>query len=246
MLKKILFFLLLVSFSVFGQNKIILVKINSILTNDSNPKIRKYTINYQIENTTVKPVMFFLLPKLLVPNVASKMTLLPIYKIYINDVETLLDGPFLQKDAIEWENVFKDLSDYNSEQAQTLTAQAYDDVKAINRVTVINYKKNGGLVRDENWIIENQNLLASKITLNPKEIRKFTIQTLWNLERYFTQDDIEYLLDERDKYKFELILNLKKVAFKDKLSAEEYSIIEKDKNFIEGVFISNKVELNFK
>ena len=72
------------------------------------------------------------------------------------------------------------------------------------------------------------------------------IKTSWNLERYFTQDDIEYYLDERDKYKFEVTLDLKKTAFKEKLSAEEYLIIEKDKNFIEGVFKSNKVELNFK
>ena len=246
MIRKILVLCLLVSFSVSSQVKAINVKINAIITDDSNPKIRKYTINYQIENTTVKPVTFFLSPKILVPKIASEMTLFPVYRVFINDKETLLDGPFFEKDGVDWETKFKDLTDYASPEAEKITQLVYKEIRENNKITVDNYKKNGGLSQDEDWIIENQNLLASKIKLNPKEIKKLVIKTSWNLERYFTQDDIEYYLDERDKYKFELTLDLKKTAFKEKLSAEEYSIIEKDKNFIEGVFKSNKVELNFK
>ena len=58
--------------------------------------------------------------------------------------------------------------------------------------------------------------------------------------------DLEYVIDEKDFYEFELTINLIKRYFKESLSKEFYSKIEKDKNFIEGVFTSNKIEIDFR
>jgi hypothetical protein len=245
MIKKILLSFLF-CISALGQNAAIQIKINSITANNDNPKARVFIINYQIENKTVKPISFFLNPERIVSQAASKMTLLPIYKIYINGVETNLDGPFLEKDGINWVQKFENIVDYDSAEAQSITKQVYIDIVAQDKITVDNFRKNNTSKQEAYWIIDRNKILNAKIKLNPKEIKKFTIQTSWNLERYFEQDDIEYLLDERDKYKFELVLDLKKTTFKDCLLPEEFAALEKDKNCIEGIFKSNQVDINFK
>jgi hypothetical protein len=230
----------------FSQTRVLDVKIDTITFDDSNPKNRKYNINYHIENLANNEVSFFLTPNTLIANAASSMTLFPIYKIYINGVFTTLDGPFMEKDGINWEAVLKDYKDYNSAEAKELIKKTIDDFKAEKKLIVDNYKKNGGTNKDEKWILQNANLLKSKITLKPKEKKSLIIETNWDKERYTKQDDLEYYLDEKDHYDFELVLDLKKIAFKNQLSTEEFSKIEKDKNFIEGIFTSNKMEIDFK
>lgn len=245
-MKKIVVLLFLFSLSVFSQNKVIDVKIDSITSEDSNPKKRVYTINYHIENLSENSISFFLIPNTLIANAASSMTLFPIYKIYHNDIFTPLDGPFFEKNGIDWETKLTGIKDYTSPEAKEIIKKALEEFTAKNKIIVDNYTKNGGKSIDDNWIIENHHLLESKITLKPKETKTFVIKTSWNKERYFKEDDLEYYLDEKDKYEFELVLDLKKTFFKERLSTVEYLKIEKDIHFIEGIFTTNKIEINFK
>jgi hypothetical protein len=241
-----LIYVLFFSISMLSQTRVLDVKIDAITFDDSNPKNRKYNINYHIENLTNNEVSFFLIPNTLIANAASSMTLFPIYKIYINGVFTTLDGPFMEKQGINWETILKEHKDYNSTEAKELIKKTIEDFKAEKKLIVDNYKKNGGKNTDEKWILQNHNLLKSKIILKPKETKSLIIKTNWDKERYSKQDDLEYYLDEKDHYDFELVLDLKKIAFKNELSTEEFSKIEKDKNFIEGIFTSNKMEIDFK
>ena len=240
------YLLLLFSILTFSQNKALEVKINSITFDDSNPKKRKYNINYQIENLTKNEISFFLTPNTLIANAASSMTLYPVYKIYINKEFTPLDGPFFEKYGVDWEAFRETNKNLNKTEFQMLVQKTYDDFQNINKFIIEKYKKDGGANTDDNWILQNNNLLRSKITLKPNEIKLFEIQTNWNKDRYFKQDDLEYYLDEKDQYEFELILDLKKTAFQSQLSTEEFSTIEKDKNFIQGIFTSNKIFIDFK
>ena len=239
-------YVFLFSVSIFAQNKIIDVKINAITHDDSDYKKRVYTINYQIENLTNNPVSFFLTPNTLIANAASSMTLFTIYKIYINGVFTPLDGPFFEKEGIDWLTKLRGIKDYTTPEAKEIIKKALEEFEEQNKLIVANYKKRGGKNTDEFWILKNQHLLESKITLNPKEIKQFVITTNWNKERYFKQDDLEYYLDEKDKYEFEMTLSLQKDNFKSRLSEDEFQKIEKDINFIQGNFISNKIDINFK
>ena len=238
-------YLLLISASIFAQNKSIEAKIISITSSDSNPKKREFTINYQIENLTNNPVSFFLRPNTLIANAAGSMTLFPIYKIYINGVFIPLDGPFFEKQGIDWETKLEGFKDYTTPKAKEIIKKSVEEFREKSQLIVENYTKNGGKSTDENWILENHHLLESKITLNPKEIKSFVIKTSWNRERYFKEDDLEYYLDEKDNYLFELVLDLKKIAFKDQLSEEEFLKIKNDTTFIEGIFTTNKVEIGF-
>jgi hypothetical protein len=243
---KKLILLLLISTSMLSQDKALKVKIDSITFDDSNPKTRKYNINYHIENLTNNEVSFFLTPNTLIANAASSMTLFTIYKIYINNVFTPLDGPFFEKYGIDWESILQNYKDYNSPEARKVIEKAVADYKAANNLIVENYKKNGGKITDEKWILENDNIMKSKIVFKPKETKSFVINTNWNKDRYFKQDDLEYYLNEKDHYDFELILDLKKTAFKSQLENDEFTKISKDKNFVEGIFTSNKIEIDFK
>ncbi|AIN75239.1 hypothetical protein O8E88_000520 [Flavobacterium psychrophilum] len=239
-------YLLLISASIFAQDKSIEAKIMAITASDSNPKNREFTIHYEIENLTNNSVSFFLTPNTLIANAAASMTLFPVYKIYINDVFISLDGPFFEKNGIDWETKLLGFKDYTTPQAKEVIKKVIAEFEAKNKLIVENYTKNGGKSTVEKWILENHHLLESKITLNPKETKSFVIKTSWNRERYFKEDDLEYYLDEKDKYEFELVLDLKKTSFKEKLCEEEYLRIKKDRNFIEGIFTTNKVKIDFK
>ena len=240
------YLLLLFSIITFSQNKVLEVKINSVTFKDLQPNNRKYTINYQIENLTKNEISFFLTPNTLIANAASSMTLFPIYKIYINKEFTPLDGPFFEKYGVDWEAFRETNKNLTTAEFKELAQKTYDAFQNINKTTIENYKKAGGKNIDDLWILENDNLIKSKVTLKPNEIKLFEIQSSWNKDRYFIQDDLEYYLSEKDQYEFELILDLKKAAFQNQLSTEEYSKIEKNKNFIEGIFTSNKISIDFK
>ena len=240
------YILFLFSIINFSQNKPLEVKIDSITFKDLQPNKRKYSINYQIKNLTNHEISFFLTPNTLIANAASSMTLYPIYKIYINKEFTPLDGPFFEKYGIDWEDFRETNKNLNKTELKELAQKMYDDFQNTNKITIEKYKKNGGTNTDGHWILQNDNLMKSKIALKPNEIKLFEIQTSWDKDRYFKQDDLEYYLDEKDQYEFELILDLKKTAFQNQLSTEEFSIIEKDKNFIQGIFTSNKIFIDFK
>jgi hypothetical protein len=240
-----LLFALFFSVSLLAQTKILDVKIDAITSDDSNPKKRNYIVNYHIENLTNSEISFFLRPKTLIANAVSSMTLYPIYKIYQNGHFTPLDGPFHEREGNENWNMYLQMSDKNTVEAKNLLEKILADYAVEKKKILDDYKKSGGKSTDEIWILKNHQLLQSKITLQPKASQSFTIETSWNKERYFLQDDLEYYLDEKDVFELELTLHLIKGAFKDQLSAEEFSKIEKDVHFIEGIYTSNKVGIVF-
>lgn len=243
---KFKYLLLLFSVITLSQNKVLDVKINTITFKDLQIDKRKYTINYQIQNLTNHEISFFLIPNTLIANAASSMTLYPIYKLYINGENTRLDGPFFEKNGIDWETFIETNKNLTKTEFNLLVEKTVENYKQFNQNIINNYKKDNNTNVDDTWILENNNLIKSKITLNPNEIKQFEIQTHWNKERYYKQDDLEYFLNENDNYEFELTLHLLKKEFKDRLSTQELSIISKDKNFIEGIFTSNKFPIDFK
>ena len=243
-MKKLLLFFA-ISLSLHGQNAKIQVKVDSIYYVDTNYKNREYYINYQIINTTDKEISFFLIPNALIAETASSSTLFTVYKIYQNGIYENMDGPFFEFESLE-ELKLAQIEDVNSIDYKGLFNTVKQNKKTQIAEYLKKYKDEGGLVSDKLWIYENQRLLDNIIKLMPLESQKFTIKTLWNKDKYIKNDDLEFYLDDNKIIEFQLILDLKKQLFKEKLAPDYFMKIEKDTNFIEGTFVSNKIELNFK
>ena len=189
-------FLFMTTFSI-AQNTALKVKLNDVNYEDSKWNKRKYTIKYQIENTTKNEVSFFLKPQTLIAHAASSMTLYPVYKLYRNGILEIMDGPFMETMVPE----INDIADF--EDVKSLEAKAFMD--KINKkysdefkLVIENYKKMGGTSTDNKFIFENNELLLSRITLKPNEIKNFEIKTIWDKNRYFKDDVNEFYLDENN------------------------------------------------
>ena len=237
---------ILVLFSVFlyGQNVPLTVKISSIVANDSLPKRRIYSINYQVENNTNHEVQFFLKPTSLIAQAASSLTLFTVYKMYRNGVFDAMDGPFYEKRYAEQDEIH-DIHDQQAPQNKKFIAEVVDKINKIKKEYLENYRAKGGASTDEAWIYKNQSLLQTVITLQPHEVKNFTITTSWWRNRYFKIEDNEFYLNENDKFEMQLALILNKSDRKEALSEVEYSQIKNNPNFIEGTFLSNLAEISF-
>jgi hypothetical protein len=83
-------------------------------------------------------------------------------------------------------------------------------------------------------------------TLQPNQTENFEVTFNWNKNRYYYLEPNEYYLDENAKHYFELTFVALKEEFESKVDEEIFEKIMKLPNFIKGVFISNKVEINLK
>lgn len=239
---KIIWFLFF-SVSLFAQKPVLEVKIDSIHFDDSNSKVRKYFIDYHIENLTNNEVSFVLFPTTLIANTASSMTLYPIYKIYKNGDFEDMDGPFFEAETKE-ELLMQEL-DFNSKEFKNLIESFKANRMELREEYYKNYKANGGQSTDVTWIDNNQKIINSVQTIEPKETKKFTIQTTWNRNRFIKNDDLEYYLNENENFEFQLILDLKKASFKEALTKEQLDSFMSNPYFIQGFFVSNKVKIEF-
>ncbi|MFT3794951.1 hypothetical protein [Flavobacterium sp.] len=236
------FCLLSLAFSTSAQSTL-KVSIDSITTDDSHSLRRKYNIHYHIENRTDKPLSFFLHPHTLIANAASSMTLFAVYKIYQNDEFQDMDGPFFPNvpEAAQLDN----FPNHNTPEAREFIKKTNEKYKAEYDAMIANYHQNGGKSTDEKWIIRNQKLLRSKMTLQPHQKQPFVILTTWDRIRVVNNGDLEYYLNEKDAFEIEIVLDLKKTLFKTDLSETEFAKIKNDATFIEGIFTSNKMRINF-
>ena len=203
-----------------------------------------FEINYQIENTTPREVQFFLNPTSLIAQAASSMTLFTVYKMYRNGVYDTMDGPFYEKMYPEQDEM-EDITDYNSPDAMAFISKLKQKYQDRKKQYINDYKKNGGESTNEDWIVNNQKLMNTIVTLQPNEVKNFVIQTSWHRNRYIKIADYEFYLDEKDKFEIQLLLILNKSDRKQFLTEKELSNIKNNLNFIEGTVTSNRMEISF-
>ncbi len=108
------------------------------------------------------------------------------------------------------------------------------------------YKKNNGTSNDDFWILKNHILLETFKTIGPKEILNISHNLYWQRKRYFKNFDSEFYLDEKNNYFIQIGLVLLKDELQDRLTKLEFDKIRNNKNFISGVFESNKIKIDFK
>ena len=214
---------LLFSVTVFSQTKPLELKIDSIKTTNTTDKDREFIINYHITNLTDKPVSFVLNTKSIIPISSGSLMTSPYYKIYENDKSFDAEGIFFSKN-IEYS--------FNSEQALKKFNDSID--------TVIKNKTYEQILAEI-----KEKFLSNIKKLGPKETIILQTKLYWNKQRYIKNDDIEYYIEEKEKYFFELDINLMKEELLSYLPEEQRKEILKDKDLTKGWYTSNKVPIDF-
>lgn len=205
----------------FSQNKLIELKIDSIMTDNSNPKERKFTINYHIKNLTGSPVTFILNTKSLIPISIGSLKYIPYYKVF--EENTSIDF-HIRNNGINKKFDINSILGYRKEKDSTFKPIE----KYIEKVQK-----------------EKNEILVNSITkIDVKESKKYSVTLFWDKERYQIHDDYEYYLDEKLKHYFEISIHLMKEELKEKFTTEQFKTLIEDKTFIKGWFTSNKVEID--
>ncbi len=230
------------SISVFGQTNSVQIQIDSIKTNNSNPKERQFTINYHIDNLLDNSISFYFNPKKIIPNAVASMSLQTIYKIYQNNNFIDVDGVFENyQDPLEEKNNSLIDPHYHDRiiEKSGLTKSKLD---SILKNSIKNKEKSFNDLKVRN----STKIKDLKISFNPKETKNFSVICNWNKKRYSKSGENEYYLDEKSDYFIEFMLVLSKEKLKNRLSIEEFEKFIKDKNNIEGVFTSNRIKIDFR
>lgn len=256
---RLFFFLLLLPAN--AQDLPLELRIDSIKTEDA-AKERKYTIVYHLTNLTDKKLSFFQKPENLISNNGGSMSNCPYYKIYEGDKFLNLGTVFNRPDK---SNPHPNRIEINSKD-KTKNAEAMKWLRenfVVDGEIIKELKETGKISRVEtvtdslymeflegNYMpkkfeFKKRPVMDDVMTLEPHETKTFTQTGYWDKDRYFFHDPEEFYLNEKAKHYFEITFVMLKEHLKSRLTSEEYDKIMADENFIKGVFVSNKMEIDF-
>lgn len=214
---------LAISFTALAQNKAIKLEIDSVISVDSIPTERTFTINYHIENLTDKPISFIVNTQNLIPiNVGSQK-----HNCYYKLFE--------EEKPIEMSNIFNSNFKSQKKELKTYDNLSLEEVQKKSIEETLKYF----------WEETNKNLMKSIVKMQPKETKSFVAKLYWNKERYRKEDEFEYYIEEKKSHYIEFSVNLLLEEYKTKLTEEQYTAIVNDKTFIKGWYTSNKVAIDF-
>lgn len=222
------------------QSQTLKLKINSIVFKDSIPEEREFIVNYEIENLSSEKVSFFFNPNEITSSETGSMSNKPFYKIFqgeeqINPGEVL--NPYRNLGGLGFEENLKNLKENPEELKKYLKERLNMNIDSM----LAEFNK------PENEKLKNQTeiLMKDLFQLNPRETKSISKVLYWDKKRYYLNGQNEFYLDEKTKHYLELTLILLKSEFKNKLTETQFNTIMSDKNFLNAVIVSNKMEINF-
>lgn len=232
---KLLF--LLINFYSFGQLKPIEIKIDSIISSDSISNVRKFNVNYHIQNTTDKEVSFI---NCIYPlnNFYPDVKELKVYSIIVED-DKYVKLNILHKNILLMHHL-DSLDNARSSEERTKIIQYY--LKNNSRDTT----KFKNEIERRRKINDFEYVKSAIITFQPNEIRYFTDTYYWNKKRYYKVNDLEFYIDEKEPYFLELSMVFFKKEFQHFFPEEDYKKMKDNPNFLDGHIVSNRIEINFK
>lgn len=230
------YIILFIPFLFFGQNKPLKLNLISVTSKDTIKEERKFVIDFSIENTTNKEISFFLNPDIFSPAHQNSLQPYVFYKLFQNDVELAIDGVFEEK-IFQFPS-FPDLRNITDETLKQQLVEEY--LKKRRELTGETSPKSMEEINKS----RSQRLMSSIVILKPFQKKNFSKTLFWNKERYYVINNTENYLDEKANYEIQLMLIiLKDELFKD-LSREDLSSIKTFPDFIQGVFITDKMKIN--
>ena len=241
---------IMINYVTFAQP--LTIKIESITFKDSIPEQREFKLKYIIKNNTSDTLKMFFKPNNLQPSTEISASKISYYKIYEND--TFIDvgsifttnGQIISGFSVKETDSIKSREEFEKKYVEFLSKQYKTSLDSLQKM----YKEKGleSLLQFEGkkfYEIEKKRKMTCQI-LNPNEELECSIVFNWDKKRYFYRDPNEYYLAENAKHYFEITLVALKEEFKDKIDEAVYNKLINDPNFIKGVFVSNKVEINLK
>jgi hypothetical protein len=217
------FICLLFSITVFSQSKPLELKIDSIKTTNTADDDREFIINYHITNLSDKAISFVLDTNSIIPISSGSLRKNPYYKIYENKKSFDADGIFFSKNTGRF---------FHSEEALKKYRDSID--------AVIENKTHQQILSEI-----KEKFLSSIIKMASKETIKLQAKLYWAKKRYFKNDELEYYIEEKEPYYFELSINLMTEELLMNFTEEERNEIVKNKDLTKGWYTSNRVPIDF-
>lgn len=225
------------------------LRIDSVTSYNKNEKERIFTVKYHLQNNTADTVHLFFAPKQISPSTGGSMTKEMYYKIYENqnfiEIGQAFNQFFSEKTEFDFDET---LSEQQRDSLIILQLSKKLDESPTKLFKIFKEEGSIGLLNSsKDYMVRYYQKINNYYhTLLPHQKEQFEANFTWNKNRYYYMEPHEYYLDENANHYFELTLVALKEEFKDQIDKEVYDKIMRDPNFIKGVFISNKVEINFK
>lgn len=239
--------LLLMSATLFAQP--LTLTLNSITSKEENVKERIFSVNYTLKNNTNDTLCFFFDPKNVSPSTGGSLTKEIYYKIYENDKFIEIGAAFNQFFAEEIDFKFEESftqSQKDSVMIDYVAKKLNENPEKLLKI----YKEEGSiglLDPSKDYMQKHYKRITNYYhTLLPNQTEHLNATFNWNKSRYYYLEPNEFYLDEKAKHYFELTFVALKEEYKSKIDDETFEKIMKMPNFIKGVFVSNKVEIDFK
>lgn len=232
---RVVLFLLYSSLS-FGQKPLEIV-IDSITSIDTLGTIRKFTVNYHIQNTSDKEVKFINCSYPMT-NFYPDVNVLKVYSVIVEN-DNYIRLNILEKNLGYLQHL-DSLNNAESDETRAKIRLAYIKRKPRDTTKMKEEVERRRRINDFDYV------KSSIHTFRPKEVRSLTETFYWNKKRYYKVDDLEYYIDEKEPYYLELSMVHYKKDFQYFFPEEEYKKMKDNPNFLEGTILSNKMEINFK
>jgi hypothetical protein len=225
------------------------LQIDAVASNDQSETERIFTVKYHLQNNTADTLHFFFTPKKISPSTGGSMTKEIYYKIYENKTFIEIGQAFNQFFSEKSEFDFDETLSQNQRDSLIIIQLAKKlEENPTKLFKIFNEEGSIGLLDpSKDYMIKYYKKIDNYYhTLLPNQKEFFEATFTWNKNRYYYMEPNEYYLDENAKHYFELTLVAMKEEYKDRIDPEVYDKIMEDSSFIKGVFVSNKVEINFK
>lgn len=237
-----LFFFLFLCGIISAQQKPLELKIVSLEKIEDTDE-RKFELTYTLSNSTANKLSFFFNPDGFGGSMSNRLY----YKCYQNN-EYLDSGHILNSfsnKAVHIDLNQLDLEGKSEEEKVQIIKNYVREVAKIDLDTLSKQISAKELLMNLPKQRQMSETMKNLFSIEPNETKTFKLVLYWNKERYFTIDPHEYYIDENAKHEFEITLVLMKELLKDRIPEEDYAKIIADKDFIKGVFISNKFPIDF-
>lgn len=221
-----------------AQNPILSLVITDIKIDNSTKDEVQYIIKYTVTNNSHRNIKCFFNPQ----DFGLSLSTRKLFNLYENG--SRFDGKsFLNPQPKSVHDQYNELSsrpakDSTEFKKRTALLQSIADFD-------VETAKRGS---PENFLKEkiSQRYKVDIMSFAPSETKTFEQQLFWQKNRYYKNDDLEFYLNEKHKYEIMFTVILHKKQLKEQISEKLYAEIMLDKNFIEGVFYSNKMQIEFK